>query len=119
MCNEILLVYYYNLSDIIQFKEQYLSENMIVGVSVYETFDFGTLYNIDNNDNSANIQFNNFNRKYITYPSIYKITENIQIQMDDDTSISLINYYKSNTGYYPPGTKYILPIISKLLNYNI
>jgi hypothetical protein len=111
MKDEILLFFYYNSSDVQEFKQQFNSNPPILGVSVYETIDYSPLYNNDN-VNIGNIQFNNINKEYITYPSFYNITENIQIQLDGNTSISCINYFKGNTIYYPTGSKYILPIIS-------
>ena len=112
MTQEILLTYYYDTSNIQEFSIDYKSTQSVLGVRVNETIDFGPLYDLSNNLDIGKIQFNNINRVYLTYPTLYNITENIQIQIGDNTSISFINYYKSDNQYYPNGSKYIIPIIS-------
>jgi hypothetical protein len=58
------------------------------------------------------IQFNNINIQSITFPPLYNISEELIIELNDSSSIFAVNQYKSNTGFYVDGEKYILPIVS-------
>ena len=110
MCQEILS-FYYNSNNVQQFNQQLISNPPIMGISVSEIIAFGTLYDM-NNINVGNIQFNNINKQTVTFPPLNTVSENIQLQFDENTSITFNNYFKTNTGFYPNGSKFILPIIS-------
>lgn len=113
MCEfSIILHLYYNTSDILSFQNNYESTlSNFVGTSVKEDISIANLYNGDSTPN-GNIQFNNINVTRSTFPAIYKVTESISFQFDENTQIFISNYYQSNTDYYPTGSKYIIPIIS-------
>ena len=42
----------------------------------------------------------------------WNISEEIILEFNDGSSIFAVNQYKSNTGFYVDGEKYILPIVS-------
>lgn len=113
MCEfSTILQLYYNTSDILSFQNNYKSTlSNFVGTSVKEEISIASLYNSDDTPN-GNIQFNNINVTRSTFPAIYKVTESISFQFDENTQIFISNYYQSNTEYYPTGSKYIIPIIS-------
>ena len=45
-------------------------------------------------------------------PNSYVVVESISIQLNNDTSLFASNYYKSDSDFYPSGTKYIISINS-------
>ena len=110
-----ILTLNYNISDVLEFKSTYApANNGFSGTSVSNTINFAPLYNGYNERTvvEGEIQFNNIEKFKSTFPPNYSITEQITIKLANNTSIFAYNTYKSTTGYYPPNTDYILPIVS-------
>ena len=100
------------INHLISFTNQY-SSNLpgLTGTFVNSSVDIGPL--LDNaNKEVGKIQFNNINIQSITFPPLYNISEEIILELNDGSSIFAVNQYKSNTGFYVDGEKYILPIVS-------
>lgn len=112
MTHEYIYFYNYNINDLISFTNKYSSNPPgLTGTSVNSSVDIGSL--LDNaNKEVGKIQFNNINIQSITFPPLYNISEEIILELNDGSSIFAVNQYKSNTGFYVDGEKYILPIIS-------
>jgi hypothetical protein len=109
---ETVIQAYYNKNQIINFNNNYLPNPPLVGTSVDETVDFTTLYNVVTNESIGTIQFNNINKKILGNPNSYIVVESISIQLNNNTSLFASNYYKSDSDFYPSGTKYIISITS-------
>jgi choloylglycine hydrolase len=110
--------YYYNISNILTFTNKYVSDQSgIGGPSVNSTVNITTLYNNFNID-VGKIQFNIVNIVSITYPSLYNVSEEIIIQLNNGSSIFALNQYTSSDGSYIDGEKYIIKIVS-CTGYNI
>ena len=113
MCNSVIIQSYYTSSSLISFTSDYQSAIPgFAGTFVNETVDFGTLFDVETGDSLGTIQFNNINRSTSTFPASYNVTENISIQLNGNTAIFALNYYKSTSAKYVNGEKYIIPIIS-------
>ena len=112
MTCEYIYFYNYNKNDLTSFTNQYSSNpSGLTGTTVNSSVDIGPLFD-NNNKEVGKIQFNNTNIQSITFPSLYNISEEIIIELNDGSSIFALNQYKSNTGFYVDGEKYILPIVS-------
>lgn len=110
-CDNIYF-YNYNSNNFTSFTNQYSSNPPgLSGVSINSTVDIAPLFDNANNQ-VGEIQFNNINIQYLTYPSLYNISEELIIQLNDGSSIFALNQYKTSTGFYVDGYKYIIPIVS-------
>jgi hypothetical protein len=110
-CDNIYF-YNYNKNDFISFTNKYSSNPPgLTGTSVNSTVDIAPLFD-NNNQQVGKIQFNNINIQTITFPPLYNISEEIIIELNGGSSIFAVNQYKSNSGFYVDGDKYILPIVS-------
>ena len=99
-------------NDLTSFTNQYISNPQgLTGTSVNSTVDIGPLFDNANKE-VGKIQFNNTNIQSITFPPLYNICEEIILELHGGSSIFALNQYKSNTGFYVDGEKYILPIVS-------
>ena len=109
-CNNIFF-YNYNKNNLTSFTNQYISDPPgLTGKTVNSSVDISPLFD-NTNKEVGKIQFNNTNIQTITFPSLYNISEEIIIELNCG-SIFLLNQYKSNTGFYVDGEKYILSIVS-------
>jgi hypothetical protein len=111
MCNTILF-FNYNRNNFISFTNKYESNPPgRVGVSVTSNVYNGELSN-NFNESVGKIQFNNIDINTLTYPSLYDVTEEIIIKLNDGSCIFALNNYKSENDSYVDGQKYIMPIVS-------
>jgi len=106
-------IYQYNKNDFTTFEKNYTSvPSGLVGVTVNESVDFTTLFDINGNA-VGRIQFNSIVNSTVTFPSISNVTENISIILDEGTTIFTLNNYNGENGsFYENGSKFILSIIS-------
>jgi hypothetical protein len=112
MTHSNIYFYNYNNNDFTGFINQY-SSNLpgLTGTTVNSSVDIGPLFD-NTNKEVGKIQFNNINIQSITFPPLYNISEEIILELNDGSSIFALNNYKSTTGFYVDGEKYILPIVS-------
>ena len=112
MTCENIYFYNYNKNYLSSFTNKYSSNPQgLTGTSVNSSVDIGPLFDNANKE-VGKIQFNNINIQSITFPPLYNISEELIIELNDGASIFAVNQYKSNTGFYVDGEKYILPIVS-------
>ena len=112
MTHSNIFFYNYNSNNLTGFINQYSSNPPgLTGTTVNSSVDIGPLFD-NTNKEVGKIQFNNINIQSITFPSLYNICEEIILELDDGSSIFALNNYKSTTGFYVDGEKYILPIVS-------
>jgi hypothetical protein len=102
----------YNIKNSVNFENKYTSvPSGLTGSSVYSSVSVVPLYDAFDVE-IGQIQFNCIKFVKSTFPALYNVTEEVIIELSNNTAIIANNYFKSNTGNYVDGAKYIIPIVS-------